>query len=80
MSDDNKDLIALVASRPPEGGSPSPEPVPAPTVVEENWNAPIDMVHADSKTVTEIIKGEVAPLKEAAARWVPRPMPKDWYG
>lgn len=73
MTDDNRDLVAQVARR--EAVS-----VPVAEPITQEWNAPIDMVQADSMTLRQVIRGEVAEAKERVARWVPAPMPEDWYG
>ena len=71
MSDPNRDLIARIARR----GDDELPTQPVPIIANEDWNAPIDMTQADSMTVTKIIQGEFADLREGVARWSPRPCP-----
>ena len=79
MTDDNKELIARLARR----GEELPDPLatqPMAVVSGHDWNVPIDMTMADSKTETEVIKGMVSRAKEYARAWTPAPMPADWIG
>ena len=74
MTDPNKELLARVARRAPE---PPPEG-PVVTVVEGEWNAPIDVTMADCNGARQVILGQVAAAKAVASRWDIAPMPVGW--
>ena len=41
-------------------------------------NAPLDLTHSESMTAISWIRGLVVEAKLRAAKWEPKPMPKDW--
>jgi len=71
VTDSNAELVARLARR---GEPVDTAPAPLGPVTGE-WNAPIDMVQADSMSAREVIRGQFAEARARVARWVPAPWP-----